>query len=121
VRAALGLLAVALVTVLGVLALADATKYRGGLGPEARTAVVFRVEVKHYHHDLEDAAASLWYACLPSVGWERATPPVAVGDDRFSAEIRPGLPEDARRRFRGCVEDGTVDKVRGHVVHMDTR
>jgi hypothetical protein len=120
VRAALGLLVVAVVTVFGVLALADATKYRGGLGPEARTSVDFTVEVKHYHHDLEDAAASLWYACLSSVGWERVTPPVAVGGGRFSAEIRPGLPEDARRRFRGCMEDGTVDKVRGDVVRMDT-
>jgi hypothetical protein len=120
VRAWLGLLIVAAVTGVGVFALADATKYQGGLGPEVRTAVDFTVEVKHYHHDLEDAAASLWYACLSSVGWERATPPVAVGAGRFSAEIRPGLPEDARRRFRGCMEDGTVDKVRGDVLRMST-
>jgi hypothetical protein len=120
VRAWLGLLVVAVVTVVGVVALADATKYQGGLGPEDRTAVDFTVEAKHFHHDLEDAAASLWYACLSSVGWEHATAPVAAGSGRFRAEIRPGLPEDARRRFRGCMEDGTVDKVRGDVVRMQT-
>jgi hypothetical protein len=33
---------------------------------------------------------------------------------------RNGDPGRIRRRFRGCVEDGTVDKIRGHVVHMVT-
>jgi hypothetical protein len=120
VRAAVGLLLVALVTVVGVVVLADATKYEGGLGAARRTTVDFSVEAKHYHHDLEDAAASLWYACLSSVGWEGATAPTQVGPSSFRAEIRPGLPEDSRRRFRGCMEDGTVDKVRGDVESMTT-
>jgi hypothetical protein len=120
VRAAVGLLLVGVVTVVGVVALADATKYEGGLGRTERTTIDFTVDAKHYHHDLEDAAASLWYACLSSVGWEGASAPVQLGGSTFRAEIRPGLPEDSRRRFRGCMEDGTVDKVQGDVLSMRT-
>jgi hypothetical protein len=122
VRAAFGLLVVAAVTVIGVLALSDATKFRGGLGDGGHTTVDFSVEVKHYHHDLEDAAASLWYACIGTVGWEGATAPALVPGTgtTYRATITPGLPEDSRRRFRGCIEDGTVDKIRGHLVQMAT-
>jgi hypothetical protein len=34
--------------------------------------------------------------------------------------VGPALGEDARRRFRGCLEDGTVDRVRGDVERMST-
>ena len=121
-RAAFGLVVVAAVTVLGVVALSDATKYQGGLGAGGTTTIDFSVQVKHYHHDLEDAAASLWYACVGTVGWEGATAPALVpGEPRtYRATITPGLPEDSRRRFRGCLEDGTVDKVRGTLVRMAT-
>jgi hypothetical protein len=120
VRAVLGLLVVAAVTVVGVVLLRDATKYVGGHGRGGATQVDFSVEVKHYHHDLEDAAASLFYACVNTVGWEHATSPAAIDGSTFRATIRPRLPEDSSRRFRGCLEDATVDKVRGDVVRLQT-
>ena len=33
----------------------------------------------------------------------------------YVAEVRPSLGEHTRRRLWGCLEDGTVDKVRGTV------
>lgn len=121
-RAAVGLVVVAAVTVAGVVVLSDATKFEGGLGAGGSTTVDFTVEVRHYHHDLDDAAASLWYACVGTVGWEAATPPALRPGKApiYRATITPGLPEDSRRRFRGCLEDGTVDKVRGDIVGMVT-
>lgn len=117
-RATLGLLFVAVITVAGVIALSDATKFEGGVGSSGSTEVVFSVDAQNYHHDLEDAAASLWYACVNSVGWETSTAPALLSGHRYLATIGPALPEDSRRRFRGCLEDATVDKVRGNVVAM---
>ena len=117
-RTALGLVLVAIVTTLGVLALSDATKYRGVSEGEGSTQVLFEVETRGYGHAQEDAAASLWYACVGTVSWQASTPPRLLGDDVFTATVGPALGEDARRRFRGCLEDGTVDKVRGDVERM---
>ena len=120
VRAAFGLLAVTVVTVLGVLALADATKFEGETEGHGATQVLFEVEAKNYHHDLEDAAASLWFACVGAVNWEQSTAPEDIGDDVYRAAVQPALGEDSRRRFRGCLEDATLDKVRGDVERMET-
>ena len=119
-RTALGLVLVAIVTTLGVLALSDATKYRGESEGGGSTQVLFEVETKGYPHPVEDAAASLWYACVGAVSWHASTPPRPLGDAAFTATVGPALGEDARRRFRGCLEDGTVDKVRGDVERMVT-
>jgi hypothetical protein len=68
----------------------------------------------------EDAAASLWFACVGAVNWEAATAPEPVGDDVYRATVRPALGEDSPRRFRGCLEDASLDKVRGDVERMET-
>jgi hypothetical protein len=114
----LGLVLVLAATVGGLVALSNATKFTGSQEAGGSTRVEFEVETRNYHHDLEDAAASLWYACIGSVSWEDATHPAAVDDDTFVAEVRPALGEDSRRRFRGCLEDASVDRVRGDVVGM---
>jgi hypothetical protein len=119
-RAVLGLVVVALVTTLGVVGLSDATKYEGETKSDGMTRVVFDVDVKNYHHDLGDAATSLWYACVGAVNWHEVTAPIVIADDDYEATVRPALGEDSRRRFRGCLEDGTVDKVRGDVELMET-
>lgn len=113
----LGLLVVLVATVAGLIALSNATKFRGEQ-EAGTTRVEFSVDTRNYHHDLEDAAASLWYACVGSVSWEDATHPVATSAGTFVASIRPALGEDSRRRFRGCLEDASVDRIRGDVVDM---
>ena len=114
----LGLLVVLVATVGGLIALSNATKFRGEQEQGGTTRVEFSVETRNYHHDLEDAASSLWYACVGAVSWEDATHPEATDAGTFVASIRPALGEDSRRRFRGCLEDASVDRIRGDVVDM---
>lgn len=114
----LGLVVVLVATVVGLVALSNATKFEGEQEHGGTTRVEFTVETRNYHHDLEDAASSLWYACVGVVSWEDATHPVAVDAGRYVASIRPALGEDSRRRFRGCLEDASVDRIRGDVVGM---
>lgn len=115
-----GLVVVLGATLVGLFALSDATRFRGQQLEEGATHVEFTVETRNYHHHLRDAAASLWFPCIGAVGWSDSSGPHAVDDGRFTAWVRPALGEDSRRRLRGCLEDATVDKVRGHVLSMET-
>lgn len=116
----LGLLVVLAVTIVGLFALSDATKFQGQQEASGATRVEFRVDTRNYHHDDEDAAASLWYACVGAVSWETTTQPEATGAGTFVASVSPALGEDSRRRFRGCLEDASVERISGHVVDMTT-
>lgn len=119
-KALLGLAVLALLSVGGVLALSDATKFEGRTERDGMTRVVFEVDTRNYHHDVADAAASLWYTCVAVVNWEESTAParVAGADDTFEATVHPALGEDSSRRFRGCLEDATIDKVSAEVDRM---
>jgi len=116
----LALLFVAGATVVGLLLLSDATKYRGVRHEGGQTRVVFTVDTRRYAHTPLDAARSLWSACVGSVGWEESTGPRAGARDTFVATVRPGLGEDSRRRLRGCLQDAIVDRISGKVVSMPT-
>jgi hypothetical protein len=95
------------------------TAYFARTGANDATRIEFTVEVRNYRHELDDAAASLWYTCVAVVNWDSASQPRRIDDNRYTATITPSLGEDQRRRFHGCFEDGTIDKVRGNVVVMD--
>lgn len=116
----LGLVVVAVATVVGLVVLADATKFEGEIDESGVTEVQFAVDTRGYHHGLDNAATSLWNVCIGTVNWSEVSGPTAVGDGTFHAAVRPSLGEDTRRRLRGCLEDATVDKVRGHTISMDT-
>jgi hypothetical protein len=103
---------------LGIWFVGQETAYFATTGDDDATEVEFAVRVRDYGHDLEDAANSLWYACIGSINWESATAPERVGENRFRATVAPSLGEDQHRRFKGCLQDGTIDKVRGSVVRM---
>lgn len=118
-RSRLGFAAVALAVGGGIALLGQRTAYFARTGDDDATRVEFSVSVHNYRHALDDAAASLWYACVGVVNWERATAPERIGDDRFAAVVSPSLGEDSTRRFRGCLQDGTVDKVRGTVLRIE--
>lgn len=117
------------ITVAGLVFMADATKFRPDPGRGGSTRVVFGVETRNFHHDPDDAATALWVPCIGGVGWSTVSSPRHLRDDSayaaraytgrsYVAEIRPSLGEHSRRRLWGCLEDGTVDKVRGTVFEL---
>ena len=122
-RAALIVLAVGIVAAVGVDALGDLTQTRSDpVAPDSRTAVVVDVEARYPPNRLGQAAQGLWWACQ-GIARREVLPPglVAQGGSRFTAVVRPALGEHARARLRGCLEDATVDRVRGRVVSMRDR
>jgi hypothetical protein len=50
--------------------------------------------------------------------WQRLADPgvVQVADGRFRLTIEPEVGEHSWRRLQGCLEDATLDRVKGHVV-----
>lgn len=116
----LGLVVVAVATVVGLVALADATKFEGEVDEGGTTEIMFAVDTKGYHHGLDNAATSLWNVCIGTISWKEASGPTAATDDgTFRATVHPSLGEDTSRRLRGCLEDATVDKVRGNVIGIE--
>ena len=129
-RRILGPVVVLAMTAAGLIVMADATKFHGDFGRTGSTRVVFGIEVRNYHHTPDDAATALWVPCIGAVGWattsmprrhERTNPrtDTAYSGITYVAEVRPSLGEHSARRLRGCLEDGTVDKVRGTVLEVD--
>jgi len=102
----------------GVHTLEEATEYHGGSGEAARTTVVFTVDGKRFNHGSDLAATTLWETCVGTLGWRDASTPVRQSDGSYVAEVRPSLPGDTRRRLRGCLEDLTLDRIRGSVVRI---
>lgn len=65
------------------------------------------------------AAEALWTTCR----WRMRRMVVdteiqAVGDYRFEVTITPELGATGRRRLKGCIEDVTLDRIKGNVVSM---
>ncbi len=113
------LLAVAVAVVLGgVHLLREATEYHGGAGVEAQTTVLFSIRDNGFRHGDDFAATALWQTCIATIGWSGEDEPVAAGERTYRAVLRPSLPEDTRRRLRGCLEDLVVNHVKGNVVSM---
>jgi hypothetical protein len=115
-----GLIALALgaVTFTGVLALADATQNRpDGSRAGTRSEVVFEVATKG-HYDRNVAALGLWSTCQQTVDRVVTKSFEPRRAQRFAAVVVPALGEQARRRFIGCLEDFTIDRVLGDVVRV---
>jgi hypothetical protein len=69
-------------------------------------------------------AAGLWAVChltVPAVDVVGAPEQVASAPDelRYTITVSPALGEHDRRRLRGCLADGTVDRVWADVVSLD--
>jgi hypothetical protein len=125
VKAALGslvtLAVVAVVVVLGIQVLQEATEYHGGAGGQEQTTVVFSLREKNFRHGDDFAASTLWRGCVSTIGWNTENDPVAQGEPAtrtYHAELHPSLPADTRRRLRGCLEDLVVNHIQGKVVTM---
>ena len=111
---ALAGLALAALTALGRVGLAELTQNRPDPAVAGSTTVVaFDVATRDYRGGDETAAQALWAVCSATVDGEITAPAPAGGD--FEVTISPAIGENGRKRLVGCLEDGTLDRVMGHV------
>ncbi|MGH9188185.1 MAG: hypothetical protein ACRD0U_20655 [Acidimicrobiales bacterium] len=106
----------------GVDAIGDLTQTRPDRVPaDSRTDIVFEVRSERYRPGLHAAADGLWGACAGTTGRSLIVDPgiVEVSPGRFRLSVEPGLGEHARRRLVGCLEDLTIERVKGVVVSVD--
>ena len=116
-RAVIAVVAVAAM-VMGIDFLADLTQDRPDrVVPGSRSEVVLEVRSRDRTGSDLMSAQGLWGACQGTVYQRLAEPGVTeVGDGRFRLQTEPALGEHAWRRLQGCLEDATLDRVKGHVV-----
>ena len=105
---------------LGLSKLRQATQYGGGHGAAPQLTVVMTVRVNtSFLQDTDHAAAALWLTCTGSITGT-AGPVRRHGDGTYSAVLAPSLASDTERRLVGCLQDLTIDNVRGAVLlHRD--
>ncbi len=98
--------------------LADHTQTRPeAVDPTSRADITVDVNVHGYRGPFEDAARSLWAVCGPQLGSQTEVigePVVADGELRVT--VSPAPAHHARTRLRGCLDDVTLDRVKGHLV-----
>jgi hypothetical protein len=112
------LVAVAAIAVLSLL-LRDHTQSQPEADDFASVDVV-RVRVRtNFGLDAAIAMDSLWHACNIVVEGTRLARPITRLDDTdFELVLEPSMGEQARRRLRGCINDGTLDRVKSHFVEL---
>lgn len=112
---ALATLAVSVAAGLGILGLAELTQNRPDPVEAGSTTVVeFDVATRRYRGGDDAAAQALWAVCSATVGGETSGPATVTGGE-FAVTISPAIGENGRKRLLGCLEDGTLDRVMGHV------
>jgi hypothetical protein len=98
--------------------LGDLTQTRSDhVDPKSRSEIVLHVDTRRYHQPAEDAARNLWAACSGTTTRRLVEDPgfEPVGDGAVRFSVAPGLGEHARRRLVGCLEDTTLDRIKGNV------
>lgn len=114
---ALGVIVLAVVSGLGIVGLAELTQNRpDAVDPDSSTVVAFDVATRGYRGGDDTAAQALWAVCAATVPGEVTSPAGAAGD--YEVTIRPAIGENGRKRLLGCLEDGTLDRVMGHVTEV---
>ena len=117
---AIGLVVLLAATVVGVDGLADLTQNRPDPVVAGSTTVIeFDVGTRDYNGTDDQAAQALWAVCAASVSGETAGPE-ADADGGFSVSVSPAIGENGRKRLSGCLHDGTLDRVQGHVESVST-
>ena len=117
-RKALVILLVAVLAAAVVDALRDRTENRVDI-PVAgtRSVVTFDVDTYDAVQPIGEAARALWYACNETVA-NRLTA-LQIGDGGNGvATLSPAMGKNERRRLTGCLQDATIDRVRGEVVSI---
>ena len=101
----------------GMVAMMGATKNRPDeVVAGTRTTVTFSVSTRDYQRGEAAAAAALWAVCSATVGGE-VSEAVAV-DDHWQVTIEPAIGEHGQKRLVGCIDDVTLERVKGAVVSV---
>lgn len=114
----------ALLLVAGVLvveAMGDLLETRGDrTPPDSRSEVVLEVSEQRYKRELDEGAHNLIAACAGSMYSQIADEPgvVKVSDGTFKFIVEPALGPENRLKLVGCLEDFTIDHLRGDVVSV---
>jgi hypothetical protein len=117
---ALGVVVLAVATGAGIVGLAELTQNRPDpVDAGSSTVVAFDVATRGYRGGEDAAAQALWAVCAATVPGEVTAPSAAAGD--YEVTITPAIGENGRKRLVGCLEDGTLDRVMGHVSDMSHR
>lgn len=117
----LAVVGLAAMTVLGVDSLADLTQNRPDpVVDGSSTEIVYDVGTRDYNGTDLAAAQALWAVCAASASGTADGPTVGA-DGLFRVSISPAIGTHGRKRVIGCLEDGTLDRVQGHVQSVSTR
>lgn len=107
--------------VLAVEALGDLTQTRGDATPrDSRSEVVVQVSERGYKRELDEGGPNLIAACAGSMHGRIIDEPglEKVADGRFKFVVQPALGPENRRKLSGCLEDLTIDHLKGRVVSV---
>lgn len=116
VVAALGLAAWVAVDAMG-----DAFQTRPDhVPPGLSSEVMLEVRENGYLQPLEDGARNLWAACAGTTSRDVVVDEsfVEVEPGTFRVVVEPALGEHGQERLVGCLEDLTVERLRGNVVSV---
>lgn len=117
---AVGALVLAVAGIVGVGSLADLTQNRPDPVVDGTATVVdFDVGTRDYNGTDMEAARALWAVCAATVSGDTSGPTVGA-DGGFTVSIEPAIGTNGRKRLQGCLEDGTLDRVTGHVQSLTT-
>ena len=112
---AVTVLVLAVVAVIGISSLADLTQNRPDpVVDGSSTVLTFDVGTRDYNGTDMEAAQALWAVCAASVSGQ-TTGPTELANGHFSVSISPAIGTNGGKRLRGCLQDGTLDRVQGHV------
>jgi hypothetical protein len=110
------LLVLAVVGVIGLQQLANATQNRpDDVRPGSESTVTFDVATRRYDRGDDAAAQALWIVCEGTISDQQVLEgptPVAGG---YQVVVTPSLGAHAEERLRGCLGDTTLDRILGHV------
>jgi hypothetical protein len=90
---------------------------RDTVQPGSRSEIVLSLSDRNRYDTTQEAAESLWAVCQGTVS-NRLAPPgvVPLGQDRFRVVTEPAVGRYGWRRLKGCIEDLSVDQIRGRVI-----
>ena len=115
-RKSLVILLVAVLASVAVDTLRDRTQNRIDEVVAGSTSVVtFDVDTQRAPQPIAESARALWYACNQTVGNRLVA--LRIGDGGSGvATVSPALGPHERKRLTGCLQDATIDRVRGDVI-----
>ncbi|TLF76645.1 hypothetical protein [Nocardia cyriacigeorgica] len=115
-RRILVLALLAVVAAAGITALSSSMKFRTDRGPTgSRTLIHFTAESRH---PAAAAALRLWEECASIANHVRLVAGPRHDGTRWTVVLEPALGPHTERRLTGCLDDLTVDGIRGH--HLAT-